>query len=34
VRNQAVEAGADGRVVRERRGVRAAQRRLQLEGRP
>ena len=34
VRDQPGQAGADGRAVRERRAVRPAQRRLQLEGRP
>ena len=34
VPDPARQAGADGEDVRERRGVRAAQRRLQLEGRP
>ena len=34
VRDRAGQTRADGEVVRERRAVRAAQRRLQLEGRP
>ena len=34
VRDQPRQAGADGRDVRKQRGVRPAQRRLQLEGRP